>query len=195
MANNRTTGESDDALWRRMADTVTPLRRGRHRAPADDPQKEEPDPEPDPESGPPGKAGEASATGSGDAMRPPGPAPGARRRGPADLDLRGFGGISRADARRIKAGKAAIHASIDLHGMTLHQASRSLSRFIVDAAGRGDRTVLVVTGKGRGGTGVIRQHLPQWLRQDPVDDLVVAYCQAQPRDGGSGAYYVRLRSR
>ena len=189
MANNRTTGESDDALWRRMADTVTPLRRNRQRAPTDEALQEEPEP------GPPEETGETQAARSGAMRLPPGPPPGARRRGPADLDQRGFGGISRADARRIKTGKTAIHASIDLHGMTLHQASRSLSRFILDAAGRGDRTVLVVTGKGRGGTGVIRQHLPQWLGQHPVDDHVVAYCQAQPRDGGSGAYYVRLRSR
>ena len=183
---NRDTGpDADAAHWRMVADTVTPLRR-RRRSPAIDrgaAAPAPPPPAPPPEAGP----------GKEAAVEPPPPI--RQAPAPADLDRPGYGGISRADARRIRSGKSGIHDRIDLHGMTLDQAGRSLRQFIETAAGRGDRTVLVVTGKGRGGTGVIRQHLPQWLRQPPLGGLVLAYCRAQPRDGGSGAYYIRLRGR
>ena len=188
MANNRTIPESDDTHWRRMAGTVTPLRRNRHspvtaRGPLSEPESKPPEADAKPRK---------TKVGAG-APPPAQPEPAVIRNAPADLDQRGYGGISRADARRIKLGRAPINGTIDLHGMTLHQAGQSLRRFILDSADRGDRTLLVVTGKGRGGMGVIRQQLPGWLRQPPVDNLVLAFCHAQPRDGGSGAYYVRLR--
>ena len=195
MAGNRkipNIGRDDDhSHWSRLAGTVTPLRRNRHRpgiagmaAPA-------------PESGP-----RDEAPGEGTAGRPGGgPVPPAPRQAPAgpplpiNLDHQGFGGISKADARRVKSGRARIDDRIDLHGMTLHQAAQALRGFIQTANGRGDRTLLVVTGKGRGGMGVIRQHLPRWLGDPPLEGLVLAYGRAQPRDGGSGAFYVRLRGR
>ena len=194
MAGNTTIRHSGrgsvDDDWRLVAETVTPLRRNR-RLPA----ASRPDPAPAGEKAPEAPGVVPAAAGRPPAPEPPPPRPPANQPGPADLDQHKYGGISRADAKRIKSGKVPIDGRIDLHGLSLAQAENSLKRFVLSAAGGGDRTVLVVTGKGRGGTGVIRKHLPVWLNQPPLRSLVVAYGQAQRRDGGSGAYYVRLRGK
>ena len=177
--------DEDEAHWRKLAETVTPLRRNRRKPKT---------------AGTPADPAPPSERGPENAKRPPprrAPAQNAPvgKPVPANLDGRGFGGISRADARRVKSGNAHIDDKIDLHGMTLAEAEMSLRRFILDAASSGARTVLVVTGKGLGGKGVIRQHLPVWLHGAPLQNRILAYCHAQPRDGGSGAYYVRLRGK
>ena len=56
-----------------------------------------------------------------------------------------------------------------------------------------DANVLIITGKGARGGGVIRREFPEWITSPPLSGLVIAYCQAQPKDGGAGAFYVNLR--
>lgn len=113
---------------------------------------------------------------------------------PADLDTKGYGGISRSGARSIKSGQSGYTRKIDLHGLTREKAQIKLRHFIQTSAKEGHRHVLVITGKGAEGRGVIRSYFPVWLNEDPLSNLVIAYCQAQPKDGGSGAWYVNLRS-
>jgi DNA-nicking Smr family endonuclease len=61
--------------------------------------------------------------------------------------------------------------------------------------------VLVVTGKGGGGTGaprgegVLRRDAPRWLGVPPMAQLVVGVFEAHVRHGGAGALYVYLRKR
>jgi DNA-nicking Smr family endonuclease len=55
--------------------------------------------------------------------------------------------------------------------------------------------VLVITGKGTAGKGVIRQALPNWLDEAPLSEQVVAYHTAKPKDGGTGAWYLKLRQK
>ncbi len=113
---------------------------------------------------------------------------------PADLDQSGFGGISRAGARSIKSGQRGYTTKIDLHGLSREKAHIKLRQFLQSSATNGHRDVLVITGKGTAGKGVIRSYLPVWLNEPPLSDLVIAYCQAQPKDGGGGAWYVNLRT-
>ncbi len=95
----------------------------------------------------------------------------------------------------------AVEARIDLHGMTQDQAYRALNRFIGDSAESGLRLVLVITGKGytRGEApmeaGVLRRSAPHWLGQIANRHLILGHSQAEPKDGGSGALYVRLRKK
>ena len=114
---------------------------------------------------------------------------------PADLDRQGYGGISRAAARSMKSGQSGYTKRIDLHGATLPQAHEKLKSFLLSAATEGHRHVLVITGKGTANKGVIRSHLPVWLNEPPLSAHVIAYCQAQIKDGGAGAWYVNLRRR
>jgi DNA-nicking Smr family endonuclease len=75
-----------------------------------------------------------------------------------------------------------IDARIDLHGMNQHDARTNLTRFLQIAHTRGQRCVLVITGKGQKNrdplapaTGILKTH------------------PAKPKDGGNGALYVLLR--
>ncbi len=104
-------------------------------------------------------------------------------------------GLDRRSAQRLKRGQAPIEARLDLHGMTQDEAHGALRRFIARMHAEGRRTVLVITGKGTPGGGVLRQGVPRWLAEPGCRALVLAIEEAQARHGGAGALYVLLRRR
>jgi DNA-nicking Smr family endonuclease len=110
---------------------------------------------------------------------------------PAALDR--FAGIDRRNAERLKRGKYPIESRLDLHGMTQTEAHRALLRFICRARADGKRCVLVITGRGSLGGGVLKAAVPRWLDEPDFRSHLLAISQAQPRDGGTGALYVMLR--
>jgi len=95
--------------------------------------------------------------------------------------------------RRIRRGKVEIEKTLDLHGMFEPNARKTLIEFLAQASKKHCKTVLVITGKGVGGRGVLRSAFPNWLRSTEVSYLVSGYAQAHIRHGGSGAWYVFLR--
>ena len=101
--------------------------------------------------------------------------------------------IDKRTADRLKRGKLPVEARLDLHGRTQVQAERALARFLADAQAAGLRNVLLITGKGGPGGGVLRREVPRWLNQPPNRDRVVAITPAQPKDGGEGAFYLRIK--
>lgn len=103
---------------------------------------------------------------------------------------------------RLRCGKLTPDARIDLHGMTLSQAHPALIGFVMQSHARGDRLVLVITGKGRTAPndgpiprrqGALKQDVPLWLRSMPLAPLVLELREAHRRHGGEGALYVYLR--
>ncbi|MCH2555060.1 MAG: Smr/MutS family protein, partial [SAR116 cluster bacterium] len=84
-------------------------------------------------------------------------------------------------------------ARLDLHGLTAAQAERRLARFVDQAARIGVRCLLVITGKGSEGKGVLRRLVPLWLKTPPLSGQILAISQARQADGGGGALYVMLR--
>ena len=96
---------------------------------------------------------------------------------------------------RMKRGKLRPEGRIDLHGMTLSEAQPELTRFILSSQASGRRLVLVITGKGPSGMGVLKQSVPVWLDQPTFRRVVNGYRIAHPRHGGEGALYVRIRRR
>jgi DNA-nicking Smr family endonuclease len=66
-------------------------------------------------------------------------------------------------------------------------------RFLQRAHARGDRLVIVVTGVGRGGEGVLKRRLPDWLAEAGARSLVSGFAPAHRTHGGAGAFYVFLR--
>jgi DNA-nicking Smr family endonuclease len=108
----------------------------------------------------------------------------------------GIGETSRIDgsvARKLREGKYEIDATLDLHGRTQDEAFALLSSCITTAYAIGKRCILVITGKGSRGHGVIREQLPKWLNSSGLQDYILAIQQASPKHGGSGAFYVLLR--
>jgi len=99
---------------------------------------------------------------------------------------------------KIARGRLKIEARLDLHGLNREEAHAWLLDFITSAAGRGQRHVLIITGKGsadnnREGRGVLRQLVPQWLATAPFRLHVSAVQDAARHHGGAGALYVKLR--
>ena len=109
--------------------------------------------------------------------------------------------------KRLRRGAAEPDATLDLHGETQTRAYDRLIRFLGVAEASGRRCILVITGKGGPKTeadldadwrttqtrGVLRRMVPQWLKEPPLHDCVLAVRPAHMRHGGAGAFYVILR--
>ncbi len=113
--------------------------------------------------------------------------------------------LDRRTHDRLRKGKAAPEARIDLHGMTAAQAHGALRGFILSSHARGLRLVLVITGKGNTTraepgimptrAGILRHALPQWLGAPDMHPLILQISSAHIRHGGGGAYYVYLKKK
>lgn len=100
--------------------------------------------------------------------------------------------------RSITGPKVAPQASIDLHGMTGVEAERALARFVRARHERGERTLLIVHGKGLhsdGGVGVLEDHVIHCLTEGGAAPRVRGFVTAPERFGGKGAIIVRLVDR
>ncbi|WIY69736.1 Smr/MutS family protein [Aquidulcibacter paucihalophilus] len=96
--------------------------------------------------------------------------------------------------RRLSRERDPIEAKIDLHGYGRFQAQDALTAFLMGAQARGYRSVLVVTGQGRrGGTGVIRASVHEWLQAPALRGVVSGFAAAARHHGGDGALYVTIR--
>jgi len=105
--------------------------------------------------------------------------------------------------QKLGRGRVPIDGTLDLHGMRQEEAYAALSRFVAARAARGDRTILVITGKGlkklNGDPativerGVLRTMLPIWLNSPELKPMVSGWDQSAQGHGGEGAWYVRLR--
>lgn len=114
---------------------------------------------------------------------------------PAPLGHGSSPDLDRRTMERLRRGQLRPEARLDLHGMTRDAAHGALSDFIHRARGRGQRVLLVITGRGRDshGGGVLRAEVPRWLNAPSLRPLVLGFATAQPKDGGAGAIYVLLR--
>ena len=102
--------------------------------------------------------------------------------------------------RRLARGLVAPDTSIDLHGHGLASAYSVLDQGLARAIGRGDRVVLLVTGKPPRpeserphARGAIRAAVGDWLAGSRHADRIAAVRGAHPRHGGAGALYIVLR--
>ena len=95
--------------------------------------------------------------------------------------------------KNLGKGRLPIDARIDLHGMTQDRARHALLDFLQMAQQADHRIVLVITGKGDQGRGVLRMNVPRWLSLPAFSQLVNGYRESQSAHGGEGALYVRIR--
>ena len=118
--------------------------------------------------------------------------------------------FDRKKVRKIRSGAVDIEARIDLHGMRQDEAHSALVGFLRRCLGKGQRWVLVITGKGKAsgddavvpfdmtrdrGRGVLKRNVPRWLEEPDVRLMVVSYTTAAIKHGGEGALYVHLRTK
>ena len=100
---------------------------------------------------------------------------------------------NRGAEKRVRRGRVEIGGTLDLHGHTQSSARAALKRFLFAASRRGARTVIVITGVGRTGEGVLKKRLPEWLAETEFRSLVSGFAKAHRTHGGEGAFYVFLR--
>ena len=173
--------DEDQILWFHVTKRVTPLRNRKQSIPSALPVKKVEQP-----AKPVTKISKKSlpsVKSSTKILKPP---------LPIDLREGDRAGLDGRTQRRLSRGDISINRRLDLHGHTAASAEIKLRRFIEDASYAGCRCVLVITGKG---AGVLKGHVPRWLKESPLSGLVLALAEARPADGGSGAFYVLLRRR
>ena len=116
----------------------------------------------------------------------------------------GAGGLDGNTQDRLDRGLIAPDATLDLHGMTQTAAHRALAQFLRGARERGNRLIVVVTGKGnprapdaalwtQSPHGVLKEMVPRWLAEPGMSQWIARAQPAHIRHGGGGALYVYLR--
>lgn len=102
-------------------------------------------------------------------------------------------GMQHGLLRKLRRGQFNINGQLDLHGLTVPEARQALTSFLHASQARGARCVAIIHGKGYGSQHkqpILKNKVNSWLQQHPE---VLAFCSAQPADGGTGAVYVLLR--
>jgi len=124
--------------------------------------------------------------------------------------------IDKKTRRQLSSGRKDVDRSVDLHGMTQDEAYRKLTSVVHGSVKRGDKVLLVVTGKGgkrfsqlapntpaayrtrdefgQSG-GVLKSQVPVWLEGAELKPFIESYGSAAQEHGGEGALYVLLRKR
>ena len=102
--------------------------------------------------------------------------------------------------KRLSRGLINPDTTIDLHGHTLHSAHDLLDGALAQSVARGDRVILLVTGKPPRpeserphARGAIRAAIGDWLAGSRHAGMIAAVRGAHPRHGGQGALYIILR--
>lgn len=175
----------DRRLWARVTGTVTPgdpVRKARAATP-----------EPDRPAPVTVRGAAAKAAKPVRPLAPPPAPPSTEKTQPHPLHRGPAEALEPRRKRRLARERDPIDASIDLHGYGRFQAQDALTAFLTGAQARGCRAVLVVTGQGRRGGGIIRASIQEWLTAPALRPVVSGFAAAHRRHGGDGAIYVTLR--
>jgi DNA-nicking Smr family endonuclease len=99
--------------------------------------------------------------------------------------------ISKKQQKKIRQGSMLVDGHLDLHGCNQQQATKGLFQFVEHALSVSFQFLIVVHGKGSRSEhqSVLKPLVHHWLAQQK---MVLAWCPAQPKHGGSGASYVYL---
>lgn len=110
--------------------------------------------------------------------------------------------LDRGWDRRLAGGQVPLDRTVDLHGHTLASAHALLDAELDRAIARGDRVILLVTGKPPRpeserphARGAIRAAIRDWIALSRHAPHIAAIRGAHPRHGGAGALYLVLRRR
>ena len=102
--------------------------------------------------------------------------------------------------RKLRSGSIQPDFVVDLHGLNLDAAWRTIDTALERAEEAGDRVLLLITGHHRPGEppvqrGRIRAAVHDWLAVSRHAGRIAAVRGAHPRHGGGGSLYIVLRRR
>ena len=101
--------------------------------------------------------------------------------------------LSKKNIRDFNKGNVFIENKLDLHGFNQEDAKNLLEDFINQSIENGKRLILIITGKGKEGEGVIKNNIISWLNNKSLRNRILAVNHASKKHGGSGAIYILLR--
>ena len=101
--------------------------------------------------------------------------------------------LSKKNIRDFNKGNVFIENKLDLHGFNQVDAKILLEDFINQSIENGKRLILIITGKGKEGEGVIKNNIISWLNNKSLRNKILAVNHASKKHGGSGAIYILLR--
>jgi DNA-nicking Smr family endonuclease len=97
--------------------------------------------------------------------------------------------------------------NIDLHGYTLHDANKTIQKFINNSYDSGVSKIIVVTGKGLHSNiekdpyvsrdlSILKYSVPEFIENNfELMKKIVEIKDADIEDGGSGAFYILLKKK
>ena len=102
--------------------------------------------------------------------------------------------------RKLRSGSIQPDRVVDLHGLNLDAAWRTIDTALERAEQAGERVLLLITGHHRPGEppvqrGRIRAAVHDWLAVSRHAGRIAAVRGAHPRHGGGGSLYIVLRRR
>ena len=102
--------------------------------------------------------------------------------------------------RKLRSGSIQPDRVVDLHGLNLDAAWRTIDTALEHAEQAGERVLLLITGHHRPGEppvqrGRIRAAVHDWLAVSRHAGRIAAVRGAHPRHGGGGSLYIVLRRR
>ena len=180
----RSLSPDEAALWARVTATITPLSRDSRSSP---------------------ERGGGSATALTEGARREAASPlhhAAPRHGPpprSGEELRGET-LDGSWDKKLRGGSVAPDRVVDLHGMNLDSAWRTIDQALENAIAAGDRVILLITGHHRPGAppverGRIRAAVHDWLAASRHAGRIAAVRGAHRRHGDGGSLYLILRRR
>ena len=102
-------------------------------------------------------------------------------------------GLPKQTLKKLQSRSWSIQAHLDLHGLTTDEARAQLVQFLDNCRKRHCRCVRIIHGKGlrsKNREPVLKHKVRSWLMQR---DEILAFCEARPVDGGSGAVLALLK--
>ena len=118
------------------------------------------------------------------------------KKSPAHVDKAPVSSVLSMDSKlhtKMRQGKIRPDAKLDLHGLNLSQAQPILTKFVLDAHGKGRNTEdhdIIPKRKG-----ILKANVPNWLSMEPLSSKILQITNAHVKHGGGGAFYVYLRKK
>ncbi len=97
--------------------------------------------------------------------------------------------------------------TLDLHGLSLDKANKTVEKFIVDSHNSNVSKLIIVTGKGLHSQNekdpyvsnkysILRYSIPEYIKNNnELKKHIIDIKEAEVKDGGSGAFYIYLKKK
>ena len=92
-------------------------------------------------------------------------------------------------------GLLKIDAIKDFHGYNLNIAKDVLINFILNSYKSKLKNILVITGKGKNNSGVLKKEIPRWLYDKEIKKYIISHFTAPKNLGGEGAILIRIKTK